>query len=251
MFRIVFTIMFLAPAAAIAHASGDARTVSSAEGDVTIHPIEHATFVLEAGGTRVAVDPVGGADRSEAFSGARLALVTDIHGDHFDADTLEGLVARGATVVAPEAVAAEMDAGLRAATTTLSNGETTSIAGVTIEAVPMYNLTEGRDFHPKGRGNGYVLEVNGLRIYVSGDTEGVPEMRSLEGIDAALVCMNLPYTMDVDQAADAVIDMQPRIVYPYHFRGQDGFSDVGRFEELVAAGEPEIEVRRLDWYPDR
>ncbi len=142
-----------------------------------------------------------------------------------------------------------MDEELRAATTVLANGESTTMGGVGIEAVPMYNLTEGRDFHEKGRGNGYVLELSGLRLYISGDTEGVPEMRELEDIDAAFVCMNLPYTMDVEQAADAVADMQPRIVYPYHYRGQGGYSDTGRFKELVQAEEPAIEVRQLDWYP--
>ena len=95
----------------------------------------------------------------------------------------------------------------------------------------------------------YVLEVSGLRIYVSGDTEDIPEMRDLENIDVAFVCMNLPYTMDVETAAAAVLDMEPRIVYPYHYRGQDGLSDVDRFAELVRAGNADIEVRQLDWYP--
>ncbi|HEX2140139.1 MAG TPA: hypothetical protein VHG33_10545, partial [Woeseiaceae bacterium] len=90
----------------------------------------------------------------------------------------------------------------------------------------------------------------GLRIYVSGDTEGVPEMRKLENIDVAFVCMNLPYTMDVDAAAEAVLDMQPRIVYPYHYRGQDGFSDVDRFAQLVQSDDSRIDVRQLEWYPE-
>lgn len=240
-------ILFLLAHAAAA-AGGDASTLSSPRGDVLIRPIEHATFVLEAGDVTIAVDPVGGEELAESYEGAHLALVTDIHGDHFSAETLQLLAAEGASIVAPAAVAEQMDEELRAATTVLANGESTTMAGVGIEAVPMYNLTEGRDFHEKGRGNGYVLELSGLRLYISGDTEGVPEMRELEDIDAAFVCMNLPYTMDVEQAADAVADMQPRIVYPYHYRGQEGYSDTGRFRELVQAEEPAIEVRQLDWY---
>ena len=102
----------------------------------------------------------------------------------------------------------------------------------------MYNLpastTDPR--HPKGRGNGYVLSVGGKKIYLSGDTQGIPEMRALTGIDIAFVCMNLPYTMDINEAADAVLAFKPHIVYPYHYRGQGGFSDVAAFKAKVEAG---------------
>lgn len=246
--RFILPLTLLCLATATSIAGDDARIIASGQGDVTVHPIEHATLVLEAGGRRIAVDPVGGADRSEAFEGVDLALVTDIHGDHFDADTLRALAGQGASIVAPAAVVERMDAELRASAVVLANGETTTVDGVTIEAVPMYNLTQSRDFHSKGRGNGYVLGLHGLRIYLSGDTEDIPEMRNLHDIDVAFVCMNLPYTMDVEQAADAVVDMKPRIVYPYHYRGTGGLSDVGRFAELVQAGDPDIEVRQLDWY---
>lgn len=234
---------------AAASMAEDSATIASETGDVRVHPVEHATFVLEAGEQRIALDPVGGADRPGAFDDVNLVLVTDIHGDHFDATTLQALAEQGASIVAPAAVAAQMGAGLKESTTVIENGEATTVGGVTIEAIPMYNLTASRDFHEKGRGNGYVLELSGLRIYVSGDTEDIPEMRNLEDIDVAFVCMNLPYTMTVEQAADAVVEMEPRIVYPYHYRGQDGLSDVDRFERLVQAEGAEIEIRQLDWYP--
>jgi L-ascorbate metabolism protein UlaG (beta-lactamase superfamily) len=119
---------------------------------------------------------------------------------------------------------------------------------VTVEAVPMYNLDpQKQKFHPKGRGNGYLLTLGGKRVYIAGDTEDIPEMRALENIDIAFVCMNLPYTMNVAAAADAVLDFQPKIVFPYHYRGTDGMSDLGEFRSLVAA-EPDIEVRVLAWY---
>lgn len=242
----IFPVACLCLAAGFVRAE-DQAVIASAQGDVIVHPIEHASFVLEAGDQRIAFDPVGGADRSPALDGVDLVLVTDIHGDHFDAGTLAALAGNGARIVAPAAVADRMDPELAASTTVLANGETTTVDGVAIEAVPMYNLTKA--FHPKGRGNGYVLSLSGLRIYVSGDTEGTREMRGLEGIDVAFVCMNLPYTMDVEQAADAVVEMQPRIVYPYHYRGEDGFADVDRFAELVKASNDAIEVRQLDWYP--
>lgn len=245
MHRLILQGLFLCLAAAPSLSAEELRTIASEKGDVTIHPIEHATFVLDGSGQRIAIDPVGGIGQSPAFEGVSIVLVTDIHGDHFDPETLQALAGQGATIVAPAAVAERMPAGLPAV---LENGETTTLHGVGIEAIPMYNLTESRMHHPKGRGNGYVLDLSGLRIYVSGDTEDIPEMRNLENIDAAFVCMNLPYTMDVEAAADAVLDMQPRLVYPYHYRGKDGLSDVDRFAQLVESENSGIEVRQLDWY---
>ncbi|MDF1800943.1 MAG: MBL fold metallo-hydrolase [Planctomycetota bacterium] len=205
-----------------------------------VHPIDHATMVLEAEAV-VYVDPVGGAERFRGFPAPDLVLVTDIHGDHLNPETLAALGGADLNLVAPAAVVEKLGYG-----TVLGNGERLVSAGVALEAVPMYNLTEERlKFHAKGRGNGYLLTLGGELVYISGDTEDIPEMRALEGIDRAFVCMNLPYTMTVDQAADAVIEFAPRVVVPYHHRG----SDVDRFEALVRAGNPDVEVERLNWYP--
>ncbi len=109
----------------------------------------------------------------------------------------------------------------------------------------MYNLTEDRlQYHENGRGNGYVLTLGGKRVYVSGDTEDIPEMRALENIDVAFVCFNLPFTMTEAQAASAVVEFAPAGVYPYHY----GESDVALFAELVGDGGGEIEVRQSAWY---
>jgi L-ascorbate metabolism protein UlaG (beta-lactamase superfamily) len=114
----------------------------------------------------------------------------------------------------------------------------------------MYNLPENSDSrHTKGRGNGYVINFGGKNVYISGDTEDIPEMRHLKNIDVAFVCMNLPYTMDVNQAANAVLEFKPKIVYPYHYRGQEGLSDVSAFKKLVNDGNKSIEVRLVNWYP--
>jgi L-ascorbate metabolism protein UlaG (beta-lactamase superfamily) len=147
-------------------------------------------------------------------------------------------------LVAPPAVADQLPPALRSRTTVLTNGATKAVRGLPITAVPMYNLTKERlQFHPKGRGNGYVVVFGDRRVYLSGDTEDIPEMRSLKDIDAAFVCMNLPYTMTVKQAASAVREFRPKAVYPYHYRG----SDLNKFKELVGR-EPGIEVRLRDWY---
>ena len=131
----------------------------------------------------------------------------------------------------------------------LNNGSSMDWQGITIEAIPMYNLPETDDSrHPKGRGNGYVLTLGGKKLYISGDTEDISEMRSLKGIDVAFVCMNLPYTMDINQAASAVLEFKPKVVYPYHYRGQGGLSDVDQFKKLVNTGDKKIEVRLAKWY---
>jgi L-ascorbate metabolism protein UlaG (beta-lactamase superfamily) len=219
------------------------------KGTIFVHPIQHATFVLRYKGLTIYVDPVGGRDRFKEFPAPELILITDIHGDHADRKTVEAVRKEGTTIVAPPAVA-NLLAGIPRVQV-LENGETTEIAGVKIEAIPMYNITPDRmKFHPKGRGNGYVVTLGGKRIYISGDTEDIQEMRQLKAIDAAFVCMNLPFTMTVEQAADAVLEFKPKIVYPYHYRGREGFSDVGKFKELVSK-DPSLEVRLLNWYPEK
>ena len=149
----------------------------------------------------------------------------------------------------PQAVADKLPESLNSQVVILNNGEIQEFMGFSVEAIPMYNLREeALKFHEKGRGNGYVIENKGKRVYVSGDTEDIPEMRSLKNIDVAFVCMNLPYTMTVESAASAVLDFQPKTVYPYHYRGTDGLSNVGKFKELVNEGNSTITVNQLDWY---
>jgi L-ascorbate metabolism protein UlaG (beta-lactamase superfamily) len=130
----------------------------------------------------------------------------------------------------------------------IQNGNSTIVNEIPVSAIPMYNLPidDPESRHPKGRGNGYVIDFGGTTVYISGDTEDIPEMRALEGIDIAFVCMNLPYTMDINQAADAVVDFQPAVVYPYHHRGQD----IQEFKNLVDAADVDVRVKLRDWYPE-
>jgi L-ascorbate metabolism protein UlaG (beta-lactamase superfamily) len=230
-----------APVAA-QHLMGD--EIATDKGPLIIHPINHATFAMAWNGTTIYNDPVGGAEAYAGLPAPDLILISDVHGDHLDADTLHAIVESDTKLLAPSAVADMLPGDLRAMTTVLANGESTSIMGLGIEAIPMYNTTEDRlQFHTKGRGNGYVLNMGGKRVYISGDTEDIPEMRALENIDVAFVCFNLPYTMTEEQAASAVREFAPDIVYPYHYRG----SDVDKFERLVGS-DSGIEVRRGDWY---
>jgi len=219
------------------------------ENTLNINPIEHATMVLEWNGVVIYVDPVGGASAFQGQKQPDLILITDIHGDHFNLETLQELNTEKAKIVVPKAVADRIPEEFTPQLDVLNNGEKKQRFEITVEAIPMYNLREeALKFHSKGRGNGYVLEMDGERIYISGDTEDIPEMRSLKDIDKAFVCMNLPYTMTVESAADAVLDFQPKVVYPYHYRGTGGFSDVHQFKSLVNEKNQEIEVTLLKWY---
>ncbi len=218
--------------------------VATKDGDLVVHPVNHATLALGWKNVTVYVDPVGGEKRFADLPKPDLILLTDIHGDHLNADTLKAVSTDKTQLVAPPAVAEQLAADLRPRTTILTNGETKSVLGVAIEAVPMYNTTPERaKFHGKGRGNGYVLTFAEKRVYLSGDTEDIPEMRALRNIDVAFLCMNLPYTMTPEQAASAVREFRPKIVYPYHSRG----SDLEKFKQLVG-DDLGAEVRLRDWY---
>jgi L-ascorbate metabolism protein UlaG (beta-lactamase superfamily) len=236
------TVAMVATASAADPLTGD--HIPTDHGDMIIHPINHATLVIGWDGKTIYVDPVGGAARFEGLPQPDLILITHGHGDHFNVATLEAVASNTVVVVAPPSVAAKLPIPLSKNALILTNGATVGVGGVSVEAVPAYNLTPERlKNHPKGRDNGYVVTLGGKRIYLSGDTEDVPEMRALKSIDVAFVCMNLPYTMTVEQAADAVRAFKPKIVYPYHCRG----SDLEKFKSLVGA-DSGIDVRVRDWY---
>lgn len=231
-------------------AKAENPTTSTTKNSLEITPITHATLVLNYANETIYVDPTGGKEAFEGQKQPTLVLVTDIHGDHFDIKTLKALDLKNALLVAPQAVVDKFPEDFKPTFKVMANDDIAMINTVTIQAIPMYNLREeALKFHSKGRGNGYVLTIGEERIYISGDTEDIPEMRALTSIDKAFVCMNLPYTMTEESAASAVLDFKPKQVYPYHYRGTEGLSDVAKFKTLVNAGNSEIEVVQLDWYP--
>lgn len=219
---------------------------------IQVTPISHATMVLQLGSQMIYTDPVTG---QEVFAGQpapTIILVTDIHPDHMDADTLSVLAKDNPVIVVPRAVADQLPENLTKLVVVLKNGEKTTQKGIEIEAIPMYNVPESpNSFHTRGRGNGYVISAEGKRIYISGDTSATAEMKALQNIDVAFVTMNLPYTMSIEEAADAVLAFKPKLVHPYHYRGQNGLSDVNKFKQLVEEKDPTIKVELLDFYPEK
>ena len=229
----------------------DDRFPASSQGFEVI-PVSHATMVLHWDGAIIYVDPVGGADVFAGHPSPDLILITDVHGDHLNIETLQAVSTDKTKMMVPQAVADKLPGEFDAQIDVLNNGDAKERFGFTVEAIPMYNLREeALKFHEKGRGNGYLIEKDGKRVYISGDTEDIPEMRALKDIDVAFVCMNLPYTMTEIKAAEAVVEFQPKVVYPYHYRGADGFSDVNKFKGYIKKSSvgTKIEVKLLDWYP--
>ena len=247
----VLTLGLLFSGGLLAQNRAEPDSVETQCGALVIQPIVHGTVVVMHEDVVLYVDPYGGAASFVGLPKATHILITDIHGDHLNAETLEALDTEGVTFVVPAAVQEKLPESLRDRTVVvLANGKKKKVDGVKIEAIPMYNLPETEDSrHPKGRGNGYVVTLCDQRIYFSGDTEDIAEMRALKKIDIAFVCMNLPYTMDIHQAASAVLEFKPKVVYPYHYRGQEGLSDVEEFSEQVNEG-GHTEVRLRSWYSE-
>jgi L-ascorbate metabolism protein UlaG (beta-lactamase superfamily) len=206
-------------------------------GNLRITFIGHGSLMLDWNGWIIHVDPVGQYADYRALPKADLVLITHEHSDHLDSNAVAQISKQG-TVIVANAASARQIKGAQA----LGNGGQTKMHGLAIEAVPAYNTTPGRtQYHPKGRDNGYVLAFPGLRVYIAGDTENIPEMSSLSNIDVAFLPMNQPYTMTPQQAAAAALSFRPKILYPYHYGDTDP-------QKLAAAlkDSPGIEVRVRD-----
>ncbi len=227
-----------------------ADTVPATGGSIELTPMAHAHVMIEFAGKVIHVDPSGQADFSKAKP-ADLVLVTDIHGDHMDVSAIDRVRKAGTVYVAPGALADRFPGP----TTLLANGDTKTVAGVSIQAVAAYNLTRGpapgQFYHAKGRGNAYVLTLGGKKILLTGDTECTPEIKALTGIEVAFVSMNLPFTMTPQEAADCMKAVKPAMVYAYHYR-QQGLDPANKNQQdFVAAmqGTAGVQVKAADFYP--
>ena len=189
---------------------------------VRITLIKHGTLEIACKGLSIQIDPVSGlsvpTDYATEFPKADVILVTHEHGDHFDRVALEALGANADNLVTNARVAEMLGWGA-----VMANGDSRDLpGGIHLDAVPAYNYSEGRtNFHPQGRDNGFILTIDGLRIYVAGDTEDIPEMADIKDIDVAFLPVNQPYTMTVDQCVNAAKVLQPKVLIPYHFSNTD------------------------------
>ncbi|MDX9753827.1 MAG: MBL fold metallo-hydrolase [bacterium] len=212
-------------------------TLKTKDGGLRITYIGHGTLLFEFDEYVIHVDPVGRyADYSKQPK-ADLILITHEHGDHLDAKAIQAVQTEETKIILTKNCYEQLKQG-----TVMANGDTKTIDGLKIEAIPAYNIVHLREgntpFHPKGAGNGYILTFGEQRVYVAGDTENIPEMKELQEIAIAFLPMNLPYTMTPEMVADAAKAFRPKILIPYHY----GQTDPQTLVDLLK-DEAEIEVR--------
>ena len=210
---------------------------------VTFHALMHACIRIQWDGKEIEIDPVGKLGNRTvdyaAFPKADYIFVTHEHGDHFDKDAI-GKLYTDATVLIANGRCADMLGYGKA----MKNGDKMDIAGgITVEAVPAYNITEGHlQYHPKGRDNGYILSIDGLRVYIAGDTEDIPEMEEIKDIDVAFLPCNQPYTMTAEQVVKAARTIKPKVLFPYHY----GQTDVSTLPSLLKADGIDVRIRHYE-----
>jgi len=220
-----------------AHRKFEKDVIPTSKGDLEITFLGHGTLMMTFAGKTIHVDPYGEVADYTALAKADLVLVTHEHFDHLDPAALKAIMKPETTVVATRACASELPKAI-----IMANGDTRTVLGLPVQAVPAYNIAhkrpDGNPFHPKGSGNGYIITFGDKNVYLAGDTENSPEMKALKNIDIAFLPMNLPYTMTPDMVADAARAFRPKILYPYHF----GETDTSKLAPLLQ-GEKGIEVR--------
>jgi L-ascorbate metabolism protein UlaG (beta-lactamase superfamily) len=213
--------------------------IKTAQGDLVISILGHASLMMSHGGKVVYIDPFSQVADYEKMPKADLILITHEHMDHLDLKAVDNIKTPRTKIVGTEDVAKKLPGVI-----VMKNGDTRDVDGLQIEAVPAYNLVHTREpglpFHTRGAGNGYVITFADRRVYIAGDTENTPEMKKLPDIDVAFLPMNLPYTMTPEMVAAAARAFRPKILYPYHYRF--GKSDTPRLKQLLA-GEKGIALR--------
>lgn len=216
-------------------------TFKTSKGNLEITFIGHGTLMMKFENKIIHIDPVSRFADYGTLPKADLILITHEHGDHLDAKAINALKKENTEIVLPP-ICAEKYKG----TALMKNGDSGEFAGLKVDAVPAYNIkntrADGTAFHPKGRGNGYVIYFGNKKVYVAGDTENIPEMAELESIDIAFLPMNLPYTMSPEMVANAAKLVMPKILYPYHF-GETNTTEIIRL--LKDENQIEVRIRRL------
>ncbi len=238
MHKLIIALMLVLTMTAFADFETD--TFPTSKGDLAITFVGHGTLYFEWNDQVVHVDPWSRLADYSTLPKANVVLVTHQHGDHLDPDAIKAVSTENTTVILTKACTDKANG------TVMENGDSQEVNGITITAVPAYNIKNTRDngqpFHPKGEGNGYVITFGDKSVYVAGDTENVPEMSKLKGkVDIAFIPMNLPYTMTPEMAADAAEKVSPDILYPYHY----GDTDVQKLVDLLKDQDIEIRIRKM------
>jgi L-ascorbate metabolism protein UlaG (beta-lactamase superfamily) len=205
-------------------------TFQTSEGTLEVFHVGHASLYFVFNGKTIHVDPFGTMGDYSKMPKADLILITHDHPDHLDAKAIELISKENTQIIINEAGYDSLQKGK-----IMKNGEQTTVLGLPIKAVPAYNIVhkqeDGTAYHPKGRGNGYVVKFGNTSVYIAGDTENIPEMKNLGDIDIAFLPMNLPYTMSPEMCKEAALMVQPKILFPYHYKM--GETDTEKFARLM------------------
>ena len=210
---------------------------------VKFHALMHASIRIVFDGKEIEIDPVTKLGNRTTDYGsmpkADYIFVTHEHQDHFDKAALSILSTDETKLVTNKRCADMLGYGQ-----VMANGDELKLADdITVEAIPAYNTTEGHlQFHPKGRDNGFVITIDGLRIYVAGDTEDIPEMATLKDIDIAFLPCNQPFTMTPDQLLNAAKTIKPKILFPYHY----GQTDVSKIPSQLKDFGIDVRIRHYE-----
>jgi len=211
--------------------------IPAEKGDIIITFIGHGTLMLEYNKTILHIDPWSRLADYSTLPKADIVLITHGHRDHFDTTAIAAVRKPETQVVLTPEVYSILGKGI-----VMGNGDRKEVSGIVIDAVPAYNITPGREnFHPKGRDNGYIVWLGGKRVYIAGDTENIPEMAAIRGVDIAFLPMNQPFTMTPEQIVAAARVLRPKILYPYHY----GETDVSRLKSLMKEVK-DVELRIRD-----
>lgn len=215
--------------------------VNTDAGDLRICFIGHGTLMFTFKDMVIHVDPVSREADYTKMPKADLILLTHEHGDHLDTKAIDVLKKEGTELIQTETCAKRVAGGV-----VMQNGDVRIVSGLKIEAVPAYNIVHkrsgGQPYHPKGRGNGYVITFGHVRVYIAGDTENTQEMKKLKEIDVAFLPMNLPYTMTPEMVADAAKAFSPKILYPYHYGKTDPTKLVDLLKDTKGI---EVRIRKM------
>ena len=210
---------------------------------VKFHALMHASIRMVYDGKEIEIDPVLKLrDRTVDYSKmpkADYIFVTHEHMDHFDKEAIKQLTKDGTQLITNKRCGDMLGYGK-----VMGNGDKLQITDdFMVEAVPAYNTTEANQkFHPKGRDNGFILTIDGLRIYIAGDTEDIPEMADIKDIDVAFMPCNQPFTMTPDQLVRAAKMVKPKVLFPYHY----GETNVSGIPELLKAEGIDVRIRHYE-----
>ncbi len=213
-------------------------TFDTAKGPLSVYFPGHGTLMFDVDGYIIHVDPVASEADYKNLPKADLVLITHEHFDHLDGRAVRAVSSAGTVIIANSASAPTL-----AGSIVMENGDSREVDGIVVYAVPAYNTTRGRTkYHPEGRDNGYILDMDGFRVYIAGDTENIPEMNAIKDIDIAFLPVNQPYTMTSEQAAAAAEIIKPKVLYPYHYWN----TDVERIETALSGRGIDVRIRSME-----